>query len=440
MKLTSGTIWKQLVRFYLPLLMGSLLQQLYNTADAIVVGKYIGKEALSAVGGATGTLFGLIIGLFTGIASGSTVVVGRFFGADKEKEVADTVQTSLWISIIAGVFIGVVGYQFAPWLLTVMNTPPEIMPEAITYMSIIFYGTVFSLLYNMCSSIMRALGDSKTPMVLGIIGSSVNISMNLIFVLGFKCGVEGVAYATVLSQIVSSIMGLVVLRRNEHIKITNWIKPVVKKEYMGQILKAGLPTGVHTLMYGVSNGIIQANINLFGTDTVAGWTAYSKIGQYYWTIMAAMGITITAFVSQNQGAGKSDRVKSGVRQALFMASGATIVMSIVFRIFSRQFIGIFTEDAVVLETGIEILHFLSGCYIMYAAGEILIGALRGIGQSFAAMVSSFITVCALSVAWVYLVRPFNNVLITLTGFPLTWIVSSVVLIIYWRILIRKKIV
>jgi len=429
-----------MVKYYLPLLMGALLQQLYNTADAIVVGKYIGKEALSAVGGATGTLFGLIIGLFTGIASGSTVVVGNYFGADKDKEVGETIQTSLCISIIGGIVIGVVGYNLAPWLLTMMNTPPEIMPDAITYMSIFFYGTVASLLYNMCVSILRAIGDSKTPMVLGIIGSSVNISMNLVFVLGFHCGVEGVAYATILSQVVSAVLGLIVLRRNQNIKIDNWKKPVIRKEYLGKILKAGLPTGVHTLMYGISNGIIQANINLFGTDTVAGWTAYSKIGQYYWTIMAAMGITVTAFVSQNQGAQKKDRVRAGVRQALFMAGGATVAMSIVYRIFSRQFIGIFTEDAVVLECGIEMLHFLSGCYIMYAAGEILIGALRGIGHSFSAMISSLITVCALSVAWVYLVRPFNNVLITLAGFPLTWIVSSVVLIIYWRILIRKNVV
>ncbi len=440
MKLTSGTIWKQLIKYYIPLLLGALLQQFYNTADAVVVGKYIGKEALSAVGGSTATLFGLIIGMFTGIASGSTVVVGSYFGADKEKEVADTIQTSLWLSVIGGIVIGAVGYTLTPWMLTLMNTPAEIMPDATTYMSIFFYGTVATLVYNMAVSILRALGDSKIPMIIGIIGSTVNITMNLVFVLVFHRGVDGVAYATIMSQVVSAVIALWVLRRNKNVKIVNWKKPVLKKVYLGQIMKAGLPTGVHTIMYGISNGIMQANINLYGTDTVAGWTAYSKMAGFYWTVMSAMGITVTAFVSQNHGAQKSDRVKAGVRQALFMASGVTILMSLVFCMWSEEFIGIFTEDAKVLQYGVEMLRFLSGCYILYAAGEILIGALRGMGHSFSAMLSSFITVCALSVVWVYLVKPFNNVIITLTGFPLTWVVSSVVLILYWIRLIRKGVV
>lgn len=439
MKLTSGTIWKQLIKYYIPLLMSALLQQFYNAADAVVVGRYIGKEALSAVGGTTSILFGLIIGLFTGIASGSTVVVGKYFGAEKEKSVADTIQTSLCISVIAGVFISIFGYMLTPWLLTLMNTPPEVMPDAITYMSIFFCGTVFSLMYNMGVSILRALGDSKIPMVLGIIGSTVNIIMNLVFVLVFHLGVEGVAYATVISQVVSTVLVLVVLRRNKNIKIDNWLKPVINKGHLIEVLKAGVPTGVHTIMYGISNGIIQANINLFGTDIVAAWTAYSKIAMFYWTVMSAMGITVTAFVSQNKGAQKPERVRAGVRQALLISVGITLVMTFIFQIGGRLFISIFTADPVVLQYGLEQLRFMSACYIMYTAGEIYIGALRGIGHSFAAMVSSFITVCALSVVWVeFIAKPYNNVILTLTGFPLTWILSSVVLLIYWGRLIKNN--
>ena len=439
MKLTSGTIWKQLIKYYIPLLMSALLQQFYNAADAVVVGRYIGKEALSAVGGTTSILFGLIIGLFTGIASGSTVVVGKYFGAEKEKSVADTIQTSLCISVIAGVFISIFGYMLTPWLLTLMNTPPEVMPDAITYMSIFFCGTVFSLMYNMGVSILRALGDSKIPMVLGIIGSTVNIIMNLVFVLVFRLGVEGVAYATVISQVVSTVLVLVVLRRNKNIKIDNWLKPVINKGHLIEVLKAGVPTGVHTIMYGISNGIIQANINLFGTDIVAAWTAYSKIAMFYWTVMSAMGITVTAFVSQNKGAQKPERVRAGVRQALLISVGITLVMTFIFQIGGRLFISIFTADPVVLQYGLEQLRFMSACYIMYTAGEIYIGALRGIGHSFAAMVSSFITVCALSVVWVeFIAKPYNNVILTLTGFPLTWILSSVVLLIYWGRLIKNN--
>jgi len=438
MKLTEGKIWKRILIFYFPLLMSSLLQQLYNAADAVVVGKYVGKEALSAVGGTTSILFGLIIGLFTGIASGSTVVVGKYFGADKEKEVADTIKTSLCMSVIGGITIGVIGYMFTPQLLMLMNTPEDIMPAAITYMKIIFSGTLCSLVYNMGISILRALGDSRIPMVLGIIGSTVNIIMNLVFVLVFKRGVDGVAYATVISQIVSCVLVLYVLRKNKNIKIDNWLKPTIHKKYLVEVLKAGLPTGVHTIMYGISNGIIQANINLFGTDVVAAWTAYSKIAMFFWTTMSAMGVTVTAFVSQNKGAQKFDRVRSGVNQALWMSVGITLFTTFVFQVFSQPLIGIFTKDVAVLVFGIEQLKFMSAGYILYTAGEIYIGALRGAGRSFSAMISSLITVCILSVVWVEMIaKPYNNVLMTLTGFPLTWIVSSVVLMVYWKMLEKR---
>ena len=438
MKLTEGTIWKKMIVFYIPLLMSSLLQQLYNAADAVVVGKYIGKEALSAVGGTTSILFGLIIGLFTGIASGSTVVVGKHFGADKEKKVADTVKTSLCISVIGGIGIGVIGYVLTPQLLGLMNTPTDILPDATTYMRIIFSGTLCSLVYNMGISILRALGDSRIPMVLGIVGSTVNISMNLIFVLVFKRGVDGVAYATVLSQLVSCVLVLVVLRRNRNIKIDHWLKPSINKNHLVEVLRAGLPTGVHTIMYGISNGIIQANINLFGTDVVAAWTAYSKIAMFFWTVMSAMGITVTAFVSQNKGAQKFDRIKSGVNQALWISVGITLFMTFVFQVFSKPLIGIFTKDAAVLDLGMEQIKFMSACYILYTAGEIYIGALRGAGRSFSAMISSLITVCALSVVWVEIIaKPYNNVIMTLCGFPLTWILSSIVLMLYWKILEKR---
>lgn len=438
MKLTEGKIWKNIIAFYIPLLMSSLLQQLYNAADAVVVGKYIGKEALSAVGGTTSVLFGLIIGLFTGIASGSTAVVGKHFGGDKEKKVADTVKTSLCISFIGGIGIGIIGYVLTPQLLALMNTPADIMPAATTYMKIIFSGTLCSLVYNMGISILRALGDSKIPMVLGIVGSTVNIIMNLVFVLVFKSGVDGVAYATVISQIVSCVLVLYTLRRNKHIKIDNWLKPSIHKTHLVEVLKAGLPTGVHTIMYGISNGIIQANINLFGTDVVAAWTAYSKIAMFFWTVLAAMGITVATFVSQNKGAQKFDRIKRGVNQILWISVGITLAMTFVFQFFAKTLIGIFTKDAMVLALGVEQLKYLSACYILYTAGEIYIGALRGAGRAFSAMVSSLITVCALSVVWVeFIAKPYHNVLLTLSGFPLTWILSSVVLMVYWKMLEKK---
>lgn len=435
MKLTSGIIWKKLIKYFIPLLLGALLQQFYNTADAVIVGKYIGKEALSAVGGSTAVLFGIIIGFFTGISSGSTVVVGRYFGAEKEEEVADAIQTSLWLSVFGGIVIGAAGFFLAPWMLTLLHTPEEIMPEAVRYMSIFFYGTVASLFFNMGVSILRALGDSKTPMLLGIVGSSINVCLNLVFILFFHLGVEGVAFATILSQTICAVLVVWVLKRNKDIHIQNWMIPTLNTKYLKQILLAGLPMGIQTIMHGLSNSVMQANINLFGTDTVAAWTAYSKIALFYWTVMSAMGITVTAFVSQNYGANKMERVRAGVRESLVISLGITVSMSAVFHVFSKELIGIFTKDAEVLRIGIQQLEFLSALYFLYVAGEVLVGALRGIGCSVSTMVSSFITVCALSVMWVECVgKRFDNVMVTLWGFPITWAVSSLVLLIYWMVL------
>jgi len=441
MKLTSGTIWKQIIKYFIPLLMGALLQQLYNTADAVIVGKYIGKEALSAVGGTTAVLFGIIIGFFTGISSGSTVVVGHYFGAEKEDKVTEAIHTSLSLAVVGGIVIGVAGFVLTPWMLKIMHTPDDIMPLAVSYMRIFFCGTVASLLFNMCISILRALGDSKTPMFLGIIGSSINVCFNLIFILAFDCGVEGVAFATIISQVACAVLGIRALKRNKNCGLQNKIRFVINKEYLIQILRAGLPMAIQTIMHGLSNGVIQAHINMFGTDTVAAWTAYSKIAAFYWTVMSAMGITVTAFVSQNHGAGERKRVRKGVQQSLWISCGIAVSMSIVFRLFSAELMGMFTQDAHVLSVGMKQLEFLSFFYILYVAGEILIGALRGIGYSFSTMISSFITVCALSVIWVeFIGKRFDSVNITLMAFPVTWLASSAVLLVYWRKLVKKGVV
>jgi len=249
MKLTSGTIWKQMLRFYIPILIGSLIQLLYNTADSVMVGMYVGKEALSAVGGTTANLFALVIGMFTGIASGGTVLIGRYFGAEKNEDVTGAVQTSLCFSVIGGIIIGVIGYFSTPFLLGLMNTPPEIMHDAITYMRITFYGTVAGMLYNMGAGILRALGDSKTPMFMGMASGLLNVILNFVFIIVFHRGVDGVAYATIISQIISAILVLILLQKNEYCKISKWTRPSISRSFVGQswhylsqILQIGLPT------------------------------------------------------------------------------------------------------------------------------------------------------------------------------------------------------
>lgn len=432
MKLTEGTIWKQMLRFYFPILIGSLIQLLYNTADSVMVGMYVGKEALSAVGGTTANLFGMVIGVFTGIASGGTVLIGRYFGAEKNEDVTGAVQTSLCFSVVGGVLIGIVGFFSTPFLLKLMNTPPEIMQDAVTYMRITFYGTVAGMLYNMGAGILRALGDSKTPMYLGMVSGLLNVILNFIFILVLHKGVDGVAYATIISQIISAVLVLRLLQKNEHCKITKWTRPYINWAYLSQILQIGLPTGLQTVMYAVSNGVVQANINNFGTDTVAGWAAYSKIVQLYWSTMAAMGITITTFVSQNYGAGDGARIKKGIKTGFFFCLGITVSLIIVFNLIPATCIGIFTKDPKVLEIGVQMIRLLVIYLLAYICVEVFTGALRGLGYTFGTTLITFITVSVLSVVWVevasYTVGTIKSVLMV---FPVSWGITSVALVLYY---------
>lgn len=437
MKLTSGTIWKQMLRFYFPLLVGSLIQLLYNTADSVMVGIYVGKEALSAVGGTTANLFGLVIGMFTGIASGGTVLIGRYFGAEKNEDVTGAVQTSLCFSVLGGIAIGVIGYVSTPFLLGLMNTPPEIMHDAVTYMRITFYGTVAGMLYNMGAGILRALGDSKTPMFLGMVSGALNVVLNYVFIIVFHRGVDGVAYATIISQIVSAVLVLRLLQKNEHCRITKWTRPFISWGYLSQILKIGMPTGMQTVMYAISNGVVQANINNFGTDTVAGWAAYCKIVQLYWSTMAAMGMTVTTFVSQNYGAGDGARIKKGVKTGFLFCLGITVSLIVVFNLIPGVLISIFTKDPKVLEIGVQMIKLLSVFLITYVCVEVFTGALRGLGYTFGTTLITFITVSVLSVVWVEVASyVFGTIESVLMVFPATWSITSVALV--WYFIYKSK--
>lgn len=436
MKLTSGIIWKQMLRFYFPILIGSLIQLLYNTADSVMVGIYVGSEALSAVGGTTANLFGLVIGMFTGIASGGTVLIGRYFGAEKDDDVTGAVQTSLCFAVVGGIAIGIVGYLATPFLLELMNTPEgSIMEQATRYMRITFYGTVAGLLYNMGAGILRALGDSKTPMFMGMISGALNVALNFVFILVFHMGVDGVAYATIISQIVSAIMVLILLQKNEHCKLKKWTRPFIDWSYLSQILKIGMPTGLQTVMYAVSNGVVQANINKFEIGqpgTMAGWAAYSRIVQLYWSTMAAMGMTVTTFVSQNYGAGEGKRIRKGVKTGLFFCSVITISLIVVFNLLPGVLIGLFTNEEAVLCIGVTMIKLLSVYLVTYVCVEVFTGALRGLGYTFGTTLITFITVSVLSVVWVEVASyVFGTLESVLMVFPATWAITSVCLVLYY---------
>ena len=305
--ITEGIIWKQLLLFFFPIVLGTFFQQLYNTADAIIVGKVVGKEALAAVGGSTGTLINLLVGFFVGVASGASVIIAQLFGARKAEDVSRAVHTTIALALASGALLTVVGLFFSEDILRLMGTPEEVMAYAVPYLSIYFLGMIPQLIYNIGSGILRAVGDSRRPMLFLISAAMTNIVLDIILVLGLGMGVRGAAYATIASQMVSAVMILGSLHHAMPVYRLHFRKIRFHGNMLKRIVVIGLPAGLQSVMYSLSNIIIQASVNGFGTDVMAAWTAYGKIDGLFWMIISAFGVSITTFAGQNFGAHHYDR-------------------------------------------------------------------------------------------------------------------------------------
>lgn len=438
-EITEGVIWKQILIFFFPLLFGTFFQQLYNTADAIFVGHFVGKEALSAVGGATGTLINLLIGFFVGISSGATVAISQFYGGKNENEVQKAVHTALALAIVGGAVITFVGILGAPIALKWMGTPDDIMHYSLTFLRIYFAGTIANLIYNMGAGILRAIGDSKRPLYFLILSVALNILLDFIFVVLFQWGVAGAAFATVVSQIVSAVLVCITLMRT-----SDTYKLYLKKirfhgDTLHRIVRIGFPAGLQSLMYTSSNVIIQTNMNSFGTNTIAAWSAYSKIDGLFWMTMSSFGIAITTFAGQNFGAGRYDRVRKGVKVCISIAMSVAIVLSVFLYFVGPYLYRLFTKDALVLQEGVEILHFMVPGFFTYVLIEILSGTLRGMGNSFIPMLMTGVGICALRVVWIFSMVPIlHDVRTVMFSYPMTWTVTSVCFIIYYRYYVKKQ--
>lgn len=430
--ITEGVIWKQLLRFFFPILFGSFFQQLYNTTDAVIVGNFVGKEALAAVGGSTGTLINLLVGFFVGLSSGATVMVAQYYGAQQSQEVSKTVHTAMALSIASSVFLTVLGIAVAPWALRAMGTPEDIMDYAVTYMRIYFGGTLFSLVYNMGASILRAVGDSKRPLYFLIASTGVNIVLDLLFVVVFKLEVLGVAVATVLSQVFSAVLVVIVLVRTEMPYRLVFRKIRFHMDSLKQIVRIGIPAAFQSAMYSISNVIIQSSINSFGTDVVAAWTAYSKIDSVFWMTVQAYGLSASTFVGQNFGAQNYPRLRKTVRTCMLMAAVTTVGLSTVLYFFGGIVYRLFISDPAVIQQGVEILRMLVPTYITYISIEILGAAVRGTGDSVIPTVLTCFGVCILRVVWIMAVVPIRpSVLMVAASYPITWSVTSILFIIYY---------
>lgn len=438
--ITEGVIWQQILIFFFPILFGTFFQQLYNTADAMIVGRFVGKEALSAVGGTTGTLINLLVGFFVGMSSGASVIVSQYYGGNQPEQVKRSVHTAFSLAINGAVCLMIIGELFAPFALEAMGVPDDIMEYSVTYMRVYFLGVVGNLVYNMGAAILRAVGDSKRPLFFLIAACLTNIVLDLVFVVGLKMEVAGAALATILSQLISAVLVIITLM---HTKDSyRFIPKELKMDriILKKIIQIGLPAGLQSMMYSISNIIIQASINGFGTDTIAAWAVYGKIDGIFWMIMDAMSIAVTTFAGQNYGAGKIGRLKKGTYVGLGMTVGLTALLVAAMMRFGIVVSGLFTDDAAVLADSLEIIRFLTPFWFCYACVNVFPSTLRGIGDAFVPMLIICFGTCVFRVVWTFTAGVMYPALkVTLASYPLSWSVTSIAfLIYYYRFSAMKK--
>lgn len=431
-RILQGNIYQNIMAFFLPIWLGTFFQQLYNTADAVIVGNFVGKQALAAVGGPTGTIINLLIGFFVGLSGGASVVVAKYYGARMGEQSEKALHTAVALSIAGGILLMAVGIPFSPYVLKMMGTPADIMDYACTYIRIYFTGSVFNMIYNIGSGILRAMGNSRKPLQFLVVASCVNIALDLLLVAGFGMGVAGVGIATVISQVVSAMLVIGSLKHMRGPITFYWNRLSLEKAMCLEIFAVGIPAGLQSVMYSLSNIIIQTSINSFGTDTVAAWTAYGKLDAVFWMTVSSFGITATTFVSQNFGAGNYDRMRRCTRACAALASAFSVALTIILYIGCPVFYRLFTKDARVIAIGVKVIHWLSPFYVVYVGVEVLSGALRGVGDSFIPTVITTLGVCVLRVAWVFFAVPMNPVFdMVIVSYPLTWTVTSAAFVIYY---------
>ena len=437
-RMTEGSILKLVLKFFFPILFGAFFQQLYTTVDAVIVGQFVGKEALSAVGGSPVMIILLLNGFFIGVASGATVIISQYFGANQPEEVDSSVHTAIALSIVGGAIMAVLMFTLSDWALRVMDTPADIMADSQLYMQICAIGMIPSLVYNIASGVFRAVGDSRRPLIYLIVCCVVNIVLDLLLVVVIPLGVTGVAIATVAAQFFSAALVLGGLMRSKEMYRLDLRRVRIDGHKLVRTLRIGLPNGTQTLFYSGSTLIIQSYINGFGTDTVAAWSAFVKVDNLFWMIIMAFGVTITTFVGQNYGVKDYARVRRGVSVCMILAAISTIVVTVSILLIGRNVFYLFVQDEAVIDIGAKILQFMVPMYILYLCIEMLPGALRGMGDAFLPMVIMFVGICVVRLLWLFIGVPmYLSIYSVLFSYPLTWVITSTAFIIYYRIRTKK---
>lgn len=431
--MTEGSIWKKILFFSIPLILGNLFQQLYNTVDSIIVGNYIGSEALAAVG-SSGSLINLLIGFCIGASAGAGVVIAQFYGAQDREGVRKAVHTTIAIAIVAGAVLTVVGIVATPILLKAMGTPQEVFDQASIYLKVYFGGILFSVVYNMSAGILNAVGNSKRSLVYLMIAATSNIFLDLLFVVVLKMGIVGAAIATDISQLLSCIFIILFLVRSEDVYRVKLKDIRCYDNLLGKILKIGLPTGVQNIVISLSNVIVQSSVNSFGAVAMAGFAAYIKVDGFNILPVLSFSMAATTFVGQNVGAGRLDRVKKGMYVSVAMGIIYTVCTGILLLAFAPQVIGVFTQNGKVVEYGVYIMKFFCPFYWMLGILHILAGTIRGTGKTMQAMVVFLFSLCIFRVLWIWGAMSVSHKIGgVMLGYPLSWLVGLVMILIYvWK--------
>ena len=426
-QITEGVIWKQLLSYFFPILLGTFFQQMYNTVDTIIVGRFVSTQALAAVG-STSALISLVTGFFVGLSTGATVLLSQYYGAGDRAGVSKALHNGIALALCMGAVITVLGFFGGKQILLWMNTPENCLADALTYERIYFLGAISSTVYNMGAGILRAMGDSKRPTIFLMVTCALNIVGDLFFVLVLNMGIAGVAVATVLSQSVSALLVLLTLAKLPRDIAFRPGKLGLEMGLLRRMLAVGIPAGLQMTTFDLAGTLIQSGVNSFGEVTVAAWTAYCKTDFLTWMISGAFGVSITTFVGQNFGAGKLDRVKRSVWVCMGMSVALVVVLSVIELIFRRPILSIYSADPQVIRMGAYLMLFTVPFNFLFMPVEIFAGSMRGTGHSVTPMVIMCICVCLYRVVWVLtVVAKYHYIELLAVCYPISWVLASAAL-------------
>ena len=430
--MTHGVPWRLISVFAVPIFLSQLFQQLYNTADALIVSKFLGDNALAAVS-ASGPLVFLLVSFFAGAATGAGVAISRYFGAGDYERVSRTIHTTVLLGVLSSVFLTAVGVGFTPTLLRWMETDPQVMDDAVSYFRCYFAGIGTVVMYNTFTGIMNALGDSRRPLYYLIVSSLTNIALDLLFVGVFRWGVWSAAIATIISQAVSVVLCLLHLTKKGTIFQLRWSALRIDGALLREILRYGLPAGVQNSVIALANVVVQTNINSFGKDAMAAYGAYSKIEGFAFLPVTSFSMAITTYVSQNLGAGQKERARRGARFGILAAPVIAEIIGILTYLTAPALIGLFSKTPAVLELGVLETRTISLFYFLLAFSHAVASVCRGAGKAFVPMAIMLSIWCVIRILYIMLMMHlFHEIVYVYWAYPLTWALSSVIYFLYFR--------